>query len=175
MAIDLPVINLAEVKFDCTFGRGCDGPCCREGRPPVYPEEIARIEENLKKFLPLMRAKAKRALQRAGFLVPRRRRLKERMLRVVDRECVFFNQGCVLHQAGADEGDKYRYKPSICALFPIQQDKQDRWYIRQKGFKREKWDLFCLDSANSHTPAAVSLHDEIALAKRFDDEDKAKK
>jgi hypothetical protein len=96
------------------------------------------------------------------------------MLRVVGGWCVFFNNGCVLHQVGDAEGDKFRYKPSLCALFPIQQDRHDNWYIRQKGFKRESWDLFCLDPANCTTPAAESLRDEIALAKRFDDEAKAK-
>ena len=99
----------------------------------------------------------RRVVEKSGFLVPLRRRLKQRMMRVSSGWCVFFNRGCVLHQVGESEGDKYRYKPSLCALFPIQQDKHDRWYIRQKGFKREKWELFCLDPANATTPAAESL------------------
>jgi hypothetical protein len=71
---------------------------------------------------------------------------------------------------GASEGDKFRYKPAVCSLFPIQMDQHDRWYVRQKGFNREKWDLFCLDPASSCVPAAESLRDEIALARRFTEE-----
>ena len=173
MSINLPVLNIDDAKFDCTFGRGCEGVCCKEARPPVYAEELDIISANVEKFLPHMRAEARAAVEKSGFLVPKRRRLKQRMLRVVDGWCVFFNQGCVLHQVGDAEGDKFRYKPSLCSLFPIQQDRNDNWYIRQKGFKREGWDLFCLDPTNGSTPAAESLRDEIALAKRFDDEAKA--
>src|SRR5258708_5403239 len=39
------ILNLAEARFECTFGRGCDGVCCRNGRPIVYPEEGARLDE----------------------------------------------------------------------------------------------------------------------------------
>jgi hypothetical protein len=84
--------------------------------------------------------------------------------------CVFFNNGCVLHRAGDAEGDRSKYKPIICSLFPIQVDKADRWYVRQKGFKSETWNLFCLDPAASKIPATESLQYEIALAKRLDDE-----
>ena len=164
------MLNLEEAKFDCTFGRGCEGICCKDARPPVYAEELEVIAANVEKFLPHMRADARAAVKRTGFLVPKRRRLKQRMLRVIGGWCVFFNNGCVLHQVGDAEGDKFRYKPALCALFPIQQDRHDNWYIRQKGFKRESWDLFCLNPANCTTPAAESLRDEIALAKRFDDE-----
>lgn len=168
----LPIINLTDAKFCCTFGQGCEGVCCREGRPPVYPEEIDVINSNLDRFLPLMRNEARNVARRTGFLVPRRRRIGQRIMRVVRGWCIFFNQGCVLHQAGADEGDAFRYKPSLCSLFPIQQDHEDRWYIRQKGFKNEAWDLFCLDPSRSNVPAAESLQAEISLAKRFDDEQK---
>jgi hypothetical protein len=167
MPHDLPVINLHTAKFECTFGRGCDGVCCREGRPPVYADEIARIAENLPKFLPLMRPEASRVAARRGF-VSGRKRFGEEQMRVAGGWCIFFNQGCVLHQVGAAEGDKFRYKPAVCALFPIQQDDHDRWYVRQKGFKRERWDLFCLDPSNSTKPAAESLQEELALAQRFD-------
>jgi hypothetical protein len=173
MLLALPIVNLSDAKFECTFGRGCDGVCCREGRPPVYPEEIENIAANLQRFLPHLRPEARAVVARGGFLAPRRRRLGQRVLRVAQRWCIFFNEGCVLHKIGAAEGDKYRYKPSLCALFPIQQDQDDRWYIRQKGYKRERWDLFCLDPCNSAVPAGASLHDEIALAQRFDDEQKA--
>lgn len=172
MAVALPVLNLAEATFECSFGRGCDGPCCREGRPMVYPDEVERISANLEKFLPHLRPAARAVAERKGYLVPTRRRLGEPIMRVAGGACIFFNNGCVLHKVGTAEGDKYRYKPSICSLFPIQQDKHDRWYVRQRGYKRERWDLFCLNPANSPVPAAESLKDEIALAKRFDDEQK---
>ncbi|MCI0684834.1 MAG: DUF3109 family protein [Gemmataceae bacterium] len=173
MLQSLPILNLDDAKFECTFGRGCDGVCCREGRPPVYPDEIDNLTANLDKFLPLLRPEARAVVARHGFLTPRRRRVGQPVLRVAGGWCVFFNHGCVLHQVGAQEGDKLRYKPCVCALFPIEQDQHDRWYIRQKGYKRERWDLFCLNPCNTAVPARESLRDEIALAKRFDDEEKA--
>lgn len=89
-------------------------------------------------------------------------------MRVSQGWCVFFNQRCVLHRAGAAEGDKFRYKPAACALFPIDRDEHDRWYVRQKGFNDEAWDLFCLDPKASLVPATESLREEIALAQSFD-------
>src|SRR5262249_11773184 len=130
---NLPVINLSGAKFECTFGRGCDGVCCRNGRPMVYPEEIECIDVNLGKFLPGLRPGALAMVQKAGYL-SRRKRLGLPLVRVQDGWCVFFNQGCVLHKVGAEEGDRYRYKPAACALFPLARDKDDRWYVRQKGF-----------------------------------------
>src|SRR4029079_1113936 len=109
-----------------------DGVCCREGRPLVYADEIERISKNLPKFLPHMRPRAATIAARRGFLSGRRR-LGQELMRVTDHWCIFFNQGCVLHRVGAEEGDKYRYKPAVCSLFPIQQDEHDRWYVRQKG------------------------------------------
>src|SRR5262249_56732251 len=91
----------------------------------------------------------------------------EPTVRKADGWCVFFNQGCVLHRCGAAEGDKFKYKPAVCSLFPIQQDEHDQWYVRQKGFKKEKWDLFCLDPKTSSVPARESLQEELALAERF--------
>jgi hypothetical protein len=172
MPLALPIVNRDEATFECTFGRGCDGVCCREGRPLVYPEEVENIAANLHRFLPALRPGARAVVERVGFLMPRRRRFGQRVMRSAQGWCVFFNRGCVLHQVGAAEGDKFRYKPAVCALFPIQQDDRDRWYIRQKGFKRERWPLFCLDPLNSTVPAWESLRDEIALARRFDDEQK---
>jgi hypothetical protein len=171
-ATQLPVINLHSATYECTFGRGCDGICCREGRPLIYPEEIAKLSENIERFLPLLRPRARGVVARQGF-ASHRRRLGQRLLRVADGWCVFFNAGCVLHRVGAEEGDKFRYKPAVCALFPLQQNEHDQWYVRQHGFEDEKWDLFCLDPKNSVTPAAQSLRDELALAKRFDDEARA--
>jgi hypothetical protein len=165
----LPILNLSEARYECTYGRGCDGVCCREGRPIVYPEEIERIDANLQRFLPLLRGPAQAAIRRRGYL-SRRRRLTHPMVRNADGWCVFFNEGCVLHKVGAAEGDKFRYKPSVCSLFPIQSDDDGNWYVRQHGYKKEKWDLFCLDPQNSNVPAAESLREEIALAQHFEDD-----
>jgi hypothetical protein len=170
--VELRVLNLHSATYECTFGRGCDGVCCREGRPLIYPEEIAKLNENIERFLPRLRPRARAIVEKHGF-VSGRRRLGQRLLRVADGWCVFFNAGCVLHRVGAEEGDKFRYKPAVCALFPIQQNEHDEWYIRQRGFEDEKWDLFCLDPNNSPVPAAESLGEELALAKRFDDEARA--
>lgn len=166
----LPVLNLAQARFECLFGRGCDGVCCREGRPLVYSDEIARLDAHLEKFLPLLRPEARATLRRRGYLT-RRRRLGERLMRNAGGWCVFFNRGCVLHRVGEEEGEKFRYKPAVCALFPIQRDGRDRWYVRQKGYRGEKWDLFCLDPAASAQPAAETLQEEMALAERFTTED----
>jgi hypothetical protein len=172
MRMTLPIVNVREATFECIFGRGCDGLCCRNGRPAVYTDEIERIDAGLQAFLPLLRPAARALVGKAGYL-SRRRRNGLPMVRVVEGWCVFFNQGCVLHKVGAMEGDKFRYKPAACALFPLAKDERDRWYVRQKGFKGEVWDLFCLDPGASPVPAVTSLCDEIALAQRFDGEAKA--
>jgi hypothetical protein len=164
--VDLPVINLEAAKYECIFGRGCDGICCRNGRPGIYPDEEQRLDANLDRFLPHLRPEARKAIEEAGYLSQRMRNGLP-MVRVVDGWCAFFNQGCVLHKVGEDEGDKYLYKPAACALFPLARDEQDRWYVRQKGFKSEEWDLFCLDPDASPMPASVSLKEEIALAERY--------
>jgi hypothetical protein len=166
MTTSLPVINLAEARYECIFGRGCDGICCRNGRPGLYADEIERIDAALERILPRLRPEAAELVRAQGYL-SRRRRLGLPMLRVVGGWCVFFHQGCVLHTVGATEGDKYRYKPAACALFPLARDEQDRWYVRQKGYKGEPWDLFCLDPHASPTQAAVSLADEIRLAQHY--------
>jgi hypothetical protein len=169
MSFELTIVNLQEARYECRYGNGCDGHCCREGRPLVYAEEIERLDANLEKFMPLLRREARQRLASRGYLT-KRRRLGERVLRNVQGWCIFFNDGCILHRVGEDEGDKFRYKPAVCSLFPIQMDEHDRWYVRQKGFNREKWDLECLDPAWSNLPAAETLKEEIALAKRFTDE-----
>src|SRR5690242_3465586 len=140
MAGSLPVVNLSEAKFECTFGRGCDGICCRNGRPGVYPDEVERLGDNLHKFLPHVRPEARAVLAEDGFL-SRRQKGGLPMLRVVDGWCVFFHQGCVLHKVGAAEGDKYRYKPAPCALFPLARNADGEWYVRQRGYEDEEWDL----------------------------------
>jgi len=166
----LPVLNLHEVTFECTFGRGCDGVCCRNGRPPVSAEEAARLDANLGKFLPLLSPRARRAVEEGGY-ASRRVKAGMPMLRVVDGWCVFFHQGCVLHKVGALEGDMYRYKPAACALFPLARDEQDRWYVRQWGYKGEEWDIFCLNPEASPLPAANSLQSEIELARFYTEQE----
>jgi len=169
MARSLPVLNLAEAKFECTFGRGCDGICCQNGRPEIYPEELVNLDVHIRRFLPELRPEARHLIEDQGYLSKRRRHGLP-MLRTVKGWCVFFNQGCVLHKVGAAEGDRYRYKPAACSLFPLAKDENDRWYVRQKGYKNEKWDLFCLDPKQSQVAAAEALVDEAALARRYDGE-----
>src|SRR5207237_6496226 len=147
---------------ECIYGRGCDGICCQNGRPPVYPEERARIAKNLKKFLPHLRPEARTLIEKDGF-VSKRRHVGQPMLRVIGGWCVFFNQGCVLHKVGAADGDAYLYKPSLCALFPLAKDEKGRWYVRQWNYKGEAWDLFCLNPKQSDVPASESLKAELEL------------
>ena len=142
--------------------------CCRNGRPPVYPDEVERITDNLPRLLPMMRPQAAAVVTRQGFL-SKRRKAGAHTARVAGGWCVFFHRGCVLHQVGAAEGSAFRYKPSACALFPLQQNARGEWYVRQWGVENEPWDLFCLNPRHSATPAAESLRAEIALARSFDE------
>jgi hypothetical protein len=167
MAKELPILNAAEAKYECIFGRGCDGICCQNGRPPVYPEEIERLDAHLDKFLPHLRPEARRVVEEAGYL-SRRIKAGQPMLRVVGGWCVFFNRGCVLHKVGAEEGDKYLYKPVLCALFPLGKDLDDRWYIRQRDYKNEDWDLFCLDPNATQKLAVKTLQEEIAIMQQLE-------
>ncbi len=162
--MSLTILN-PEARFECTFGRGCEGVCCRNGRPPIDREEIEAIDRRLREIESMMRPEAAAAVRKDGYL-SRRRAMGERMARVVRGWCVFYNQGCVLHRLGAQEGDAFRYKPFACAIFPLSRDRRGQWYVRQRGFKREKWDLFCLDPAASPAPALESLEREIEFASR---------
>jgi Fe-S-cluster containining protein len=159
----LPVINLDQATFECTYGRGCAGICCQNGRPSVGADERERIDVNLHKFLPQLRPEARTAVEEDGYC-SRRLKMGEPMLRVVGGWCIFFNEGCVLHKVGAAEGDKYRYKPILCSLFPLGKDERGRWFVRQHGYKAEAWNVFCLAPDASSEPAAVTLQEEIALA-----------
>src|SRR6185295_18873696 len=105
--MSLVVINLEQAKFDCTFGRGCDGICCRNGKPPIYPDEAERLLGSLDRFLPELRPEGVETIRRYGLLSPRRK-AGQPTLRTSAGWCVFFNKGCVLHRIGAAEGDKYR-------------------------------------------------------------------
>lgn len=166
MGSSLPIVNLSEAKYECIFGRGCDGICCQNGRPPIYPDEAERIDAHLAKFLPHLRPEARQLIEKAGYLSGRRK-FGLPMLRVVGGWCIFFNQGCILHKVGADEGDKYRYKPCACSLFPLARNDKDEWYVRQVGYEEEGWNLFCLDPKITTTPAAETLEEEIRLAQAF--------
>jgi hypothetical protein len=172
MTTSLPVLNLADATYDCVFGRGCDGVCCRNGRPGVYPDELSRLRDNLDKFLPLLRPEARRVVEEGGFLSNRTRGGLP-LVRVAGGWCVFFNAGCVLHKVGAAEGDTYRYKPAACALFPLARTAEGDWYVRQRGYRDEEWGLFCLDPKASPRPAAEALREEVALAARYAAEEEA--
>ena len=164
---DFKVINLHTARFDCTFGRGCEGICCRNGRPPVYADEAERIDRILDDILPLLRPEARAVVTALGYL-SRRRKAGQPMARVAAGWCVFFNRGCVLHTLGADEGDAFRYKPWVCAVFPLSKDAHGRWLVRQKGYAGEAWDLPCLDAQASTVAAAESLRDEVALVQAWE-------
>jgi len=158
MDVELTVLNLSSARFECTFGRGCEGICCRNGRPMMYPEETARLDGHLPEVLETLRPAAKALVSSQGYL-SRRRKAGLPLVRVAEGWCVFFHQGCVLHQRGL--------KPAACALFPLSKDEHDNWYVRQKGYKGEIWDLPCLDPDSSTPPASQSLVREIALAATF--------
>ena len=164
--LSLTVVNAEQATFECTFGRGCEGKCCQNGRPSVDADEAARIEMNLAKFVPHLRSDAQKLIAKEGCL-SKRTKLGQPMLRVVGGWCVFFNEGCVLHKVGAIDGDKYRYKPSQCALFPLERDNDGKWYIRQWGYHGEVWDIFCLNPENSQLKATESLAEEIELARQY--------
>ena len=173
MRSSLPVVNLSEARFECIFGRGCDGICCQNGRPPVYPEEVELLDANLDKFLPHLRPEARQVIEQKGYL-SNRQKMGLPMMRVQEGWCVFFNKGCVLHKVGAAEGDSYRYKPAACALFPLARNANDDWYVRQQGYEGETWNLFCLDPNATSVPAAETLQAEIRLAERYTAEEAAK-
>src|SRR5947209_7824120 len=172
MSTPLPVVaNLDAATFECVFGRGCDGICCREGEPPVYPEEVELLRRHLGRILPHLRSEARGAVIAHGFLADVPHELGMPKLRVSEGWCVFFNKGCVLHKLGAAEGSSFRYKPAACALFPLAKNDDDQLYVRQWGHEGEGWPLFCLDPKHSAKPAAESLRDELTLAASFDAEE----
>src|SRR5262249_6829231 len=128
--------------------------------------EAERIERVLPRVLSELRPKALRIVAREGFL-SRRRKMGQPMLRVADGWCIFFNRGCVLQRLGIEEGDPDRYKPTTCALFPLEQAKDGAWYLRQWGHRREEWLLPCLNPQASTQSAAEGLAAEIVLAERL--------
>src|SRR5262249_44098465 len=89
----LPLVNLAEAKFECTFGRGCVGYCCQNGRPGLYADEDERIQANLERILTMLRPEARALVQEQGYVTRRLREGRYPMVRVLDGWCVFFNEG----------------------------------------------------------------------------------
>ena len=63
----LPIDNLDRATFKCVFPV-CGGICCKNGRPPVTPEEQKRIRANLPKFLPHLREKARKIVAAGGWI-----------------------------------------------------------------------------------------------------------
>jgi hypothetical protein len=166
MRTSLPVVpvNADAATFDCSFGRGCEGLCCRNGRPSVGPDEAARIRALLPRTLPLLRPDARAVVEARGFL-SNRTKLGHPMVRVSGGWCVFFSAGCVLHALGAADGDPLGYKPTQCALFPLDQTDDGEWYVRQWGYEGEQWnDLFCLNPANTARRAVEALAGELQIA-----------
>jgi Fe-S-cluster containining protein len=162
-ALPLVLTNAETATFECIYGRGCDGKCCQNGRPGLHPEEKKRIAANLNKFLPHLRPKARKIVEKHG-IVTKRTRFGLPLVPVEGGWCVFFNEGCVLHKVGAMEGDAYKYKPIQCALFPLLEDDDGTWYVRQWEHKKEPWDIFCLNPKESSVKAVDSLQAEMKLA-----------
>jgi hypothetical protein len=168
--VALPVVsNASEATFDCIFGRGCEGICCKNGRPSVDPAEQAAIDSVVSRVIPHLRPEARKLVETEGFL-SNRTKLGQPMLRVVGGWCVFFNAGCTLHKVGTADGDAYQYKPTQCALFPLERGNDGVWYVRQWGHEGEKWDLFCLNPKESDKPAIDTLASELALAAKCEGE-----
>ena len=163
----IEVENLDKAHFECVFPT-CGGICCKNGRPGVEPGERERITSNLKKFLPHLTPHARRVVEQRGFVT---KRIKEGrpMLAVSQGWCVFFNDGCVLHKVGASEGNRWKYKPWHCVVFPLARKSKGKWYVRQWKHRGEAWDLFCLNPKESPLPAAKGLEGELAFAQRFED------
>lgn len=168
-AREVEITGLDTARFDCVFP-SCGGVCCVNGRPPVEPGEAKRIDENLHKFLPLLRPEARARIEEKGHLTNRQ---KEglRALAVSKGWCVFFNDGCVLHKVGAAEGDKWKYKPWRCISFPLERSAPGKWHVRQWGLKGEVWDLFCLNPKESPKRAAETLQEEIRFVRALENGD----
>lgn len=162
----LEIINAATATFECVYGRGCDGLCCQNGRPSLTAPERAAIDGQLPRLLERLRPAARKLVERDGYL-SNRTKLGEPMLRVVEGWCVFFHNGCTIHQLGIDDcGDFSAYKPFQCVIFPLEPNGDGRWYVRQHGYMGERWDLFCLNPKTSTKRAIESLAPEIEYVER---------
>lgn len=161
LPVEVPIEGLDSARFECVFPT-CGGICCMNGRPPLETGENERIAKNLKKFLPHLRPEARQRIEEKGFVT---NRLKEGLpsLAVAKDWCIFHNDGCVLHKVGAQEGDKWKYKPWRCVAFPLERSPQGKWHVRQWKLKGEAWDLFCLNPKESPKLARDTLREEIAF------------
>ncbi|OWK39154.1 YkgJ family cysteine cluster protein [Fimbriiglobus ruber] len=164
--VPLTVTNGDTATFDCTFGRGCPGLCCQNGRPSLSEAEQKVVTKNLKKFVPHLRPEAAKLIEAEGFLSGRTK-LDMPMLRVIGGWCVFFNEGCVFHKVGLAEGDFAKYKPSQCVIFPLEPNGDGTYYVRQWGLNGEKWDLFCLNPAETDRKAVDTMGPELEYASRL--------
>jgi len=164
--ISLTVVNAETATFDCSFGRGCEGLCCKNGRPSVTAAEVSTIKQNIAMFLPHMRPEAVKMVKKVGWLGARKK-VGLPMLRVSGGWCIFFNAGCVLHKVGAAEGDFSKYKPIQCSLFPLEPNGDGTWYVRQWNYNGEGWDIFCLNPKNTPLKAVETLAPEIAVAEEL--------
>ena len=162
-AVALTVLNADTATFDCSFGRGCSGLCCQNGRPSVSAAEQAKIKAVLPRVLPHLRPEAAKLVTKSGYLSARKK-LGKPMVRVAGGWCVFFNGGCVLHKVGLEDGDFAMHKPIQCVLFPLEPAGDGTWYVRQWKYEGEGWDLFCLNPKNTKRKAAEALAPEIAVA-----------
>ncbi len=137
------------------------------GRPPIEAGEAERIDENLAKILPHLRPEARARVEKKGYLT---NRIKEglRSLAVVGGWCVFHNEGCALHKVGAQEGNRWKYKPWRCIAFPLERTADGKWHVRQWGHQREAWDLFCLNPDESPKTARETLRDEVQFVRDLD-------
>jgi len=160
--LPLAVENLDEATFKCVFPV-CGGICCKNGRPPVEPDEQKRIEKHLEKFLPHLRPSARAHVEKHGWLT---KRVKDghHTIAVEGGWCVFANEGCTFQKVGMTEGEPWKYKPSACIRFPLEKTKGGTWYIRQWKYRGEGWDLFCLNPDESKVSARESMADEIVYS-----------
>src|SRR5256885_2260379 len=85
----LAIDNIATATFKCVFPI-CGGICCKNGRPPVEPEEQARIEQNLARILPHLREGAQKHIKKFGWLT-KRIAARYRTIAVQGGWCVFAN------------------------------------------------------------------------------------
>jgi hypothetical protein len=167
MTKPIEIDNLRDARFECVFPT-CGGVCCKNGRPGLEKLERERIQANLAKFLPHLTRGARARIARDGFVT---RRTKEGLPMLATHQgwCVFANEGCVLHKVGAKEGDRFRYKPWRCAVFPLERNpKTAEWHVRQWGVRGEGWDLFCLNPEESKKRAERTLEGEIGFARELE-------
>ena len=168
LKLPLPLLNAETAKFECTFGRGCKGDCCTNGRPGLSEQEQQAITANLHKILPHLSVKARKLIETKG-IATKRTRDGLPLAAVIDGWCVYFNNGCALHRAGALEGNPMKYKPMQCAIFPLLWNDDGQWYVRQWQYEKETWnDLFCLNPNQSNVKATDSLKNELNLAATMD-------